>query len=149
VATTRRKASSSAISTVSVAVSPVSNGRRVHRMTPSGAGSPEATPSGKRSRRSRQLVRVARAGPAQASAAPIAAAADMNSRRFRVIVPSSRFQGRAARRQAERNGFSTKGAGRQRNLGCSSLLLGEMSRSPCPAGMASDHKAIRTCPGWG
>ena len=40
-----------------------SNGRRVQRMTLVGSGSPEATPSGKRSRRSFQVVCDARAGP--------------------------------------------------------------------------------------
>jgi hypothetical protein len=28
-------------------------------------------------------------------------------------------------------------------------LMGRMSRSPCPPGMASDRGAIRTCSWWG
>ena len=55
---------------------------RVQRRMLSGAGSPEATPSAKRSRRSTHRVRdgAARA-PLQASVAPIAPAARRNSRR--------------------------------------------------------------------
>ncbi len=80
--TTRRKAASSATSTVSSDRSLRSNGRRVQRMTLVGSGSPEATPSGKRSRRSVHLVCEARAAPPQASDAPIAAASWMKSRRL-------------------------------------------------------------------
>ena len=47
-----------------------------------GSGSPEATPSGKRSRRSFHLVCEARAAPPHASDAPIAAARWMKSRRL-------------------------------------------------------------------
>ena len=49
---TRRKSASSAISTCSFAAAVPSGGRRVHKMTLYGSGSPEATPCGKRSRRS-------------------------------------------------------------------------------------------------
>jgi hypothetical protein len=86
--TTRSKASSSATSTVSCARSPRSTGRRVHKITLVGSGSPEATPSGKRSRRSFQLVREAAAAPPQASVAPIADARCMKWRRVRAARSS-------------------------------------------------------------
>src|SRR5689334_12021095 len=50
------------------------------------SGSPDATPSGYRSRRSCQPVVDARAEPPHASEAPIAAASRTNSRRVSVIV---------------------------------------------------------------
>ena len=55
---------------------------RVHRITLCASGSPEATPSGYRSRRSRQLVRDRHAVPPNASNAPSVAATWMKSRRL-------------------------------------------------------------------
>jgi hypothetical protein len=83
--TTRVKATSSATSTWSRASFAFSKGRRVHKMTLSGCGSAEATPSAYRSRRSRQgNFEAAGALRLQASSAPIAEATSRNSRR--VIV---------------------------------------------------------------
>src|SRR5512135_2087579 len=90
-ATTRVNAGSSATSTVRATA-----GRappfdtRVQRITLSCAGSPDATPSAKRSRRSTQRARE-RAGfaPAQAAVAPIAVAPARNARR--VMRPATAF----------------------------------------------------------
>lgn len=65
---------------------PPAYGRLVHRMTLCASGSPEATPWGKRSRRSRQWTRDPRAGPTHANEAPIAAADLRKDRRLIVIV---------------------------------------------------------------
>lgn len=67
------------------AVSPPRGARRVHRITLSGWGSPDATPCGNRARTSRQPLRDPRGARANAGAAPIAGAA-MTSRRRSMIV---------------------------------------------------------------
>src|SRR4029078_6271717 len=84
---TRLNAGSLATSTVRICRSPCANGRRVHRITLLGSGSPDATPCGKRSRRSLHWVREARAGRAKASDAPIAAATWIKCRRLSMIDP--------------------------------------------------------------
>src|SRR5581483_4972298 len=84
-AITVAKASSSATSTSRRLEVPLSNGRRVQSNTLSGCGSPEATPSGNRSRRSfdaagteRSRCALAGVAAAQTGAAPRAAAAINN-----------------------------------------------------------------------
>src|SRR5271154_3775694 len=93
---TRSNDSSSATSTFNlfVVVAPI-GARRVHRRTLSLSGSPEATPSGKRSRRSRQetLDDVAKASP-QTDVAPRAIPISMNARPLIVVIgpiPSLNF----------------------------------------------------------
>src|SRR5580765_1524100 len=84
VATTRRKDASSATSTINVLTPRASaGGRRVHNSTLSLVGSPEATPSGYRSRRSRHASRdgAAKAVP-QAADAPSATAVSRKARRL-------------------------------------------------------------------
>jgi hypothetical protein len=75
-----RKSAESATSTVSsVAESPSTGGRRVHNMTLSDVGSPDATPCGYRFRRSVHGAARARARtPSCAAAMPMAAAEATN-----------------------------------------------------------------------
>ena len=69
--TTLRNAASSAISTVSFDAAFSNGGRRVHKITLFGLGSPDAAPSGKRSLRSFQLTLGARpAGTPPAAKTP-------------------------------------------------------------------------------
>src|SRR5579859_6573062 len=88
VATVREKASSSATSTINLSVVlPPFGGRRVHSSTLWLSGSPEATPSGKQSRRSCQEMseRVAKDFP-HAAVAPIATAISRNARLLRLSI---------------------------------------------------------------
>ncbi len=90
VATTRVNCSSSATSTFSFTTSNLrvafstdlsTGGRRVHSRTLLLSGSPDATPSGKRSRRScHAMLDFDANGPAQAAVAPMAAAICRNER---------------------------------------------------------------------
>src|SRR5208282_6039219 len=86
-----------ATSTVNCGVGPsvsfsTEYGRRVHNSTLLLSGSPEATPSGKRSRRSRHAIcDFAPNGRPQAAVAPMAAAIPRKERRVMADIDSNAF----------------------------------------------------------